>query len=91
MRGELPMKLYDVDAGMACDGPNPGASAQSRYAAIGAKGDRYEENVIRHPVHTFDCSLLVCGTTTDINSGTTYRHYCSPYSNSLAAHAGINR
>jgi hypothetical protein len=30
--------------------------------------------------------LLVYGTTTDINSGTTYRHYCSPYSNSLAAY-----
>jgi hypothetical protein len=33
MRGDLPIKLYDGDAGIACDGPSPGASAQSRYVA----------------------------------------------------------
>ncbi len=34
MRRGLPTKLYDGDTGIACDGPNPGASAQSRYAPI---------------------------------------------------------
>jgi len=46
-----------------------GRSARGCYAAIGAKGDRYEENVIRLSAHTFDCSMLVCGTTTDNHSG----------------------
>jgi len=30
MRRDLPAKLYDWDAEIACDGSNPGASAQSR-------------------------------------------------------------
>jgi hypothetical protein len=50
----------------ACEG----ARELYRYAAIGAKGDRYEENGIRHSAHTFDCSLLACGTTIDNHSGT---------------------
>ena len=32
MRHDLFMTLYDGDAGIAGDGPNPGASARSRYA-----------------------------------------------------------
>jgi len=47
----------------------PGRSAQNRYAVIGAKGDRYEENAILHSARAFDCSMLVCGTTTDNHSG----------------------
>jgi hypothetical protein len=31
MHGDLPIKLYDMDAGKAGDSTNPGASAQSRY------------------------------------------------------------
>ncbi len=30
---DLPVKLNDREAGIAGDGPNPGASAQSRYPA----------------------------------------------------------
>jgi len=33
MRRDVPTKLYDGDAGIACVGPNPGASAQDRYTA----------------------------------------------------------
>jgi len=33
MRGDLLTKLYDGDAGIAGDEPNPGASARNRWAA----------------------------------------------------------
>ena len=34
MRRDVPTKLYDGDAGIACDGPSPGASAQNRLGFV---------------------------------------------------------
>jgi len=38
MRGDLPTKVYDGDAGLAGDGPNPGASPQSARAPLKTSG-----------------------------------------------------
>jgi len=42
MRGDLPTKVYDGDAGLAGDGPNPGASPATplRFASGALSGTR---------------------------------------------------
>jgi hypothetical protein len=48
---ELPDKLYDGDAGIACDGLPPGASARNRYA-LKHKSETTNERILKNAENT---------------------------------------